>query len=59
MIAVTGVPRTLTLYFSKTPALNSSVPQLRAVCPPNDKRMPSGLSLAITFSTKYGVTGRK
>ncbi len=59
MIAVTGVPRTLTLYFSNTPETNSFVPQFSAVWPPKESRMPSGFSFSMTLSTKYGVTGRK
>ena len=59
IIALTGVPRTLTEYFSNTPEVKSFVPQLRAVCPPKDNNIPSGFSFFITFSTKCGVTGRK
>lgn len=43
-----GVPKILTLYFANTPFLSSSMPQLRAVCPPNVNSTPSGLSDCIT-----------
>ena len=32
---------------------------MRAVCPPKESSMPCGFSFSMTFSTKYGVTGRK
>ena len=59
MTACTGVPITRTPYLSSTPRRNSSTPQLRAVCPPNDSSMPSGRSLAMMRSTKSGSTGWK
>jgi len=59
IIACTCVPRTLTPYLSRTPFLYSSTPQFKAVWPPKDKKMLSGRSFSITFSAKYGVTGRK
>ena len=34
-------------------------PQLRAVCPPMESKMPSGRSTLITSVTNSGVTGRK
>jgi len=51
-IELTGVPITSTLYFFNTPFSASSTPTLRAVCPPKLRRIPSGRSFAITFSTK-------
>ena len=41
------------------PCSYNLTPQLRAVCPPKANNIPSGFSRAITFSTKYGVTGKK
>jgi hypothetical protein len=54
-----GVPNTFTLNFFKIPLFESSIPQLRAVCPPKPRRIPSGFSFFITFSTNSGVTGRR
>jgi len=31
----------------------------KAVCPPNESRIPSGFSFSITFSTKKELIGRK
>ena len=39
--------------------VEKATPQFSAVCPPNASIIPSGFSFWITFSTKYGVTGRK
>ena len=52
-------PKTLTLYFSKSPAWYIFTAQFNAVCPPQAAKMPSGFSRSITFSTNSGVTGRK
>ena len=58
-IELTGVPITSTLYFFNTPFSASSTPTLRAVCPPKLRRIPSGRSFAITFSTKSNSIGTK
>ncbi len=55
----TGVPSTRTLCFFKMPSSSSATPQFKAVCPPKASKIPSGFSLAITFSTKYGLIGKK
>lgn len=88
MMDSTGVPKTCTPYFCRTPLWKSSTPgtmyrnmmyhqsilsvllnlvkcdtgcspQLRAVCPPMESRIPSGRSILITSVTNSGVTGRK
>ncbi len=43
----------------RTPLFHRATPQLRAVWPPKESRSACGLSRAMTFSTKSGVTGRK
>ena len=52
-----GVPITFTPYFSRIPFSDSSTAMFNAVCPPIPARIESGLSLAITFSTKSAVIG--
>lgn len=45
----TGVPKTFTLYFTNVPCSVSLIPQLRAVWPPNERRIASGRSFLITY----------
>jgi hypothetical protein len=52
----TGVPRTRTLYLSRTPASSSASPQLSAVWPPKESRSASTSSLTSIRSTNSGVT---
>ena len=59
MMACTGVPSTFTPYLSRMPLRYSSMPQFRAVWPPKESMMESGLSFWITFSVNSAVTGRK
>jgi hypothetical protein len=54
-----GVPKTLTLYFFKTPVSSNWIPQLRADWPPKVKRIPSGRSLWIMYSKYSGLIGKK
>ena len=59
MMVSMGVPSTLQLYFSNTPARHNAMPTLSAVCPPMLTMMPSGRSLAMISSTTEGRMGRK
>mmetsp|Transcript_17103 Transcript_17103/g.33616 ORF Transcript_17103/g.33616 Transcript_17103/m.33616 type:complete len:217 (-) Transcript_17103:254-904(-) len=59
MMVETGVPSTLTPYFCRMPEFHRATPVLRAVCPPNERVMPSGLSFSMICSTNPTVTGRK
>ena len=43
----------------KIPFSSRESPQLSAVCPPKESNTPSGRSLAMIFSTKYSLNGRK
>lgn len=49
------------IYFSQRLAKNLflSIPQFKAVCPPIDNRIPSGLSRLMTSSTNSWVIGTK
>jgi hypothetical protein len=58
-IAAMPVPKTLTLYFSKILLSASSTPQFNAVCPPNPRSIPLGLSFSMIFLTNSGFIGRK
>ena len=51
-MAETGVPRTLTLCFSRMPVSSSLTPQFNAVCPPKLRKIASGFSFLMILSTK-------
>src|SRR3989344_4549226 len=51
----TGVPRTRTPYFFRTPFFSSASPRLSAVCPPKESAIASGRSFCITCVAKTSI----
>ncbi len=58
-IASSGVPSRRTLWRSRTPASDSAIARLSAVCPPRPARSPSGFSRAMTASIAGTVSGSR
>ena len=52
-----GVPKSLTLYFSSTPASDKATAKFKPVWPPNVGSNPSGRSRSITLSITFTVKG--
>ena len=57
LIVSRGVPSSLTLYLSNTPASFKSTAKFRPVCPPNVGSTPSGLSVSIIRVNTSTVRG--
>jgi len=56
-MAATCAPISFTPYFSKTPALKSSMVRLSAVCPPSVGKRASGRSRSMILVTMSTVSG--
>ena len=54
---LTEVPRTSTLYFSRTPISANSLVRFRPVWPPIPAIMPSGLSFSMILARISGTRG--